>query len=88
MDLDWTLNFLAWIALFAVGIVPLFMAFRVRVQSLRILSLLLGLFAITHAFYHLADAYAFDFLADTILEPISIVFLLGFGIYYSKKGVL
>ena len=28
-----------------------------------------------------------DFFSDVILEPISVVFLLAFGIYYSKKAV-
>jgi hypothetical protein len=85
---EWLLNFLASIALFTVGIVPIFIALRVKVHSLRIMSLLLGLFAITHAFYHLAEAYGIDFASDIILEPISVIFLLAFGLYYSKKGIM
>ena len=37
--------------LVAAGIIPLVMAARVKVRSLRILSLLLGLFAVVHGFY-------------------------------------
>jgi hypothetical protein len=88
MTLEWLLNFLAWAALFSVGLIPLLMAIRLKVRSLRLLSLFLGLFAITHAFYHLSEAYSADFFSDVILEPVSIVFLLAFGLYYSKKGVL
>jgi hypothetical protein len=86
LDVTWLLNILAWIALFAVGIVPLIISFRVKVRSLRLLSLLLGLFAITHGLYHLSEAYGIGFLSDGILEPISVSFLLAFGFYYSKKA--
>ena len=88
MTLEWLLNILAWVALFGVGIVPLFISFKVKVRSLRILSLLLGLFAVTHGMYHLSVAYGIDFLSDVILEPISVGFLLAFGFYYSKKAAV
>ena len=88
MTLEWLLNILAWVALFGVGIVPLLISFKVKVRSLRILSLLLGLFAVTHGMYHLSVAYGIDFLSDVILEPISVGFLLAFGFYYSKKAAL
>ena len=88
MTLEFTLNFLAFAALVAVEVVPLFIATRVRISSLRALSLLLGLFAVFHGAYHLAEAFQVDLLADLVLEPLSVVFLLTFGVYYSKKGVL
>jgi len=88
LDVTWLLNILAWVALFGVGIVPLIISFRVKVRSLRILSLLLGVFAIIHGLYHLSEAYSMDFYSDVILEPISVAFLLAFGIYYSKKAVI
>ncbi|MBO0888878.1 hypothetical protein J2P12_07240 [Candidatus Bathyarchaeota archaeon] len=87
MDLEWLLNFLAWAALFGVGIVPLVISIRVKIFSLRVLSLLLGLFAIFHGLYHLTEAYGLDFYSDVVLEPISVVFLLAFGVYYSRKAV-
>jgi len=71
----------------AAGIVPLIMAFRVKVRSLRILSLLLGLFAVVHGFYHLASGYQQDSLADAVFEPISLLLLVGLGTYYSKVAV-
>ena len=69
------------------GIVPLIIASRVKVRSLRILSLLLGLFAVIHGFYHLASGFQQEFLADVVFEPISLVLLIGLGAYYSKVGV-
>ena len=70
-----------------VGIVPLIIAFRAKVRSLRILSLLLGLFAITHGFYHLASGFQQDFIADALFEPISLMLLVGLGAYYSRVAV-
>jgi hypothetical protein len=71
----------------AAGIVPLIMAFRVKVHSLRILSLLLGLFAIVHGFYHLAFGFQQAILADVVFEPASLILLIGLGAYYSKVGI-
>ncbi|OLB70813.1 hypothetical protein AUI06_05555 [archaeon 13_2_20CM_2_52_21] len=80
------------IALFAImvaaGIVPLIMGVKAKARSLRILSLLLGLFAVVHGFYHLASGYQQDFLADAVFEPISLILLVGLGAYYSKVAVV
>jgi len=74
--------------LVAAGIIPLVMAARVKVRSLRILSLLLGLFAVVHGFYHLASGFQQDLLADAVFEPTSLLLLIGLGAYYSKVGVV
>jgi len=87
MDLVPTLNLLAFASLFVVGLVPLYLFFRLKVRSLRILSLLLGLFATIHGVYHLAYDFNQPFLAQVVLDPVSITFLLAFGLYYSKKGI-
>ena len=71
----------------AAGVVPLIMAVKTKVRSLRILSLLLGLFAIVHGFYHLASGYQQEILADAVFEPLSLVLLVTLGAYYSKVGI-
>ncbi|OLD10502.1 MAG: hypothetical protein AUI93_06905 [Crenarchaeota archaeon 13_1_40CM_3_52_10] len=71
----------------AAGIIPLIMAIKVKVHSLRILSLLLGLFAVVHGFYHLAFGFQQELLADAVFEPISLILLIGLGAYYSKVGI-
>jgi hypothetical protein len=88
MDFTSILNLLAFAALFAVGLVPLYLSIKVNVKSLRILSLLLGLFATIHGTYHLAYDFNQPFLAMVVLDPVSVTFLLAFGLYYSKKGIL
>jgi hypothetical protein len=70
----------------AAGTVPLIMAVKVKVRSLRILSLLLGLFAVVHGFYHLAFGLQQQFLADVVFEPVSLTLLVSLGFYYSKVG--
>ena len=84
--------FIGGIVLFAImvaaGTVPLIMAFKVKVRSLRILSLLLGLFAVVHGFYHLAFGLGQDFLGDAVFEPISLILLVSLGLYYSKVATV
>ena len=86
MDVIWLLNTLTWAAFFGVAVVPIIIAIRVRSVPLRKLSLLLGIFAIAHGLYHLALAYGTYYIANTILEPVSVTFLLAFGLYYAKKA--
>lgn len=71
----------------AAGIIPLIQSFRVKVHSLKILFLLLGLFAIVHGFYHLAFGFQQSFLADGVFEPTSLLLLISLGAYYSKVGI-
>ena len=71
----------------AAGLIPLIMEFKVKVRSLRILSLLLGLFAVVHGFYHLAFGFQQALLADAVFEPTSLILLIGLGAYYSKVGI-
>ena len=87
MDTLWILNVLVFVAVMSVGIVPLYIAVRVKVRSFRILSILLGIFAVTHSLYHLANAYNQPILGVVILQPISVTFLFGFGLYYSRQGM-
>jgi len=76
-----------FLALAAAGIVPLIIAIKVKIWSIRVLSLLLGLFAIIHGLYHLTVGWGYGFLGEMIFEPISVSILVVFGLYYSKKGV-
>jgi hypothetical protein len=78
---------LIFISLAAAGLVPLLMFFRVKIWSIRILSLLLGLFAVIHGLYHLASGFGNAFFGDIVFEPVSVSILVAFGLYYSKKGI-
>ena len=71
----------------AVG--PLYMAYRVRARSQRLLalSIVLAAFTLTHGAYHLLDFVGFSYLADALFYPLSTVLLLCFGILYWRMGV-
>jgi hypothetical protein len=78
---------LIFVSLAAAGLIPLLMFFKVKIWSIRILSLLLGSFAVIHGLYHLASGFGNEFLGDVVFEPVSISILVAFGLYYSKKGI-
>ena len=68
---------------------PLYLAFRLRGSNRRLLYLSagLGIFAIVHSLYHLAEFLSMDNLADNFFLPLSVVFLVVYGIYYYQAGV-
>ena len=71
-----------------VAAVPLFyMTYTVR-GELRVLSALLGAFALLHAGYHIGFRLGQASISVELLEPLAIVALLAFAAYYWKKGLL
>jgi hypothetical protein len=87
LDLYVLIGILIFISLAAAGLVPLLMFLKVRIRTIRILSLLLGLFAVIHGLYHLSVGLGNDFFGDIVFEPVSVSILVAFGLYYSKKGI-
>jgi len=87
LDYYLLVGILIFISLAAAGLVPLLMFFKVKIRTIRILSLLLGLFAVTHGLYHLSAGFGNEFFGDIVFEPISVSILAAFGLYYSKKGI-
>ena len=87
MDALWLIGVLTWVSFFGVAIVLFYIAFRSKVAPLRTLSLLLGLFAVAHGIYHLSFDISQSYLGEIVFEPMSVIFLLVFGLYYSKKGI-
>jgi len=79
---------LIFVSLVAAGLVPLLMFFKVKIRTIRILSLLLGLFAVTHGLYHLSAGFGNELFSDLVFEPVSVSILVAFGLYYSKKGIV
>ena len=87
LDTIWLIGALTWISFFGVAIVPFYITYRSKIQPLRILSLLLGLFAVAHGIYHLSFDISQSYLGEVVFEPMSVIFLLAFGLYYTKKGI-
>jgi hypothetical protein len=76
------------ISLIAASSVLLYLVLRSKVPSLRILSLLLGLFALSHGLYHLFFTYLVGYTARAVLDSVSVIFLVTFALYFTKKGRL
>src|SRR2546426_8022320 len=72
--------------LIGASLVPFYLVFKTTVRTLRILSLLLGLFALSHGTYHLLFTLVVGYPARAFLDSFSVVVLISFGIYYAKRG--
>jgi hypothetical protein len=83
------LDLVNFIFMMVAAVGPLYMAFKVRTRSRRLLSLavLLALFTLTHGAYHLLEFVGLSYLAEVLFWPLSTVLLLCFGILYWKAGV-
>jgi hypothetical protein len=88
MSIETILGLANGISLVAASSVLLYLVLRSKVPSLRMLSLLLGLFALSHGLYHLFFTLLIGYTARAILDSLSVIFLVTFAIYFTKKGSL
>jgi hypothetical protein len=88
MSIETILGLIDGISLVAASMVLLYMVLRSNVPSLRILSLLLGLFALSHGLYHLFFTFVIGYTARAALDSFSVVVLVTFALYFTKKGSL
>ncbi len=77
------INFIDAVLIFAAAIIPLYLAFRLE-GYLRLLSIALFAFVIIHALYHTVAVIGYDDTADNIVQPLSVVALIIFGVLYLK----
>ncbi len=70
----------------AASFVPLYVSIRAKLVGIRILSLLLGSFALVHGIAHLFITLGFGFVESVLVWSVSIGLILSFGIYYYLKG--
>lgn len=66
---------------------------KIRIGSIKVLTLLLGAFLLVHGFYHLFEFYDSSYnssfaglLSDSILEPASWAFLAIFSLYFARHA--
>ena len=81
-----TLNQVIFIVFLAGAVVPLYLTKKFGRSAYGVLSLMLAVFLLLHGFYHLSESLQFDFFADVIFEPTSVLFLLAFALYYYRKS--
>lgn len=81
--IDHDINFVSAILILITATVPLYLSFRLK-KDLKVLTGLLAAFLLSHAAYHILCVFGFEFLGEGILEPMSVVMLIIFGLVYLK----
>lgn len=77
------INIVNSVAVFFAAIIPLFLSIRLN-GIMQKLTLLLSAAAFVHAFYHIFEVIGYDDFAENIVEPLSIVILIIFGLLYLR----
>lgn len=80
--LEIQLHFISAFAIFLAAVVPLYLTLRLQ-GNLRKLTLLLSIFILTHAIFHVTGFLGFNLLAEGVVEPLSVAVLILFGVTYS-----
>jgi hypothetical protein len=67
--------------IFAAAVIPIYLSVMLK-GNLRKLTIMLSSFVLIHAAYHVAGTLGIDFLSEQVFEPLSIVALIFFGLFY------
>lgn len=81
MSTETELHFICGIFIFVAAVIPIYLSVMLK-GNLRRLTIVLSIFVLIHATYHVAGTLGIDFLAEGVFEPLSIVALIFFGLYY------
>lgn len=76
---DITSSFLVFI----VGVIFAYLSVKLK-DNLRKLSIAFAVFVFIHGTYHLSRILEYEFVADNILEPVSVAALIVFGLIFFK----
>jgi hypothetical protein len=63
----------------------IYLAYRVKIPAIRNLSILLVSFSVVHGFYHLSFLAELPGVVGNILDLVSVVLLISFGLYYRGR---
>ena len=80
--LETQLHFISAIAIFLAAVVPIYLTLKLK-DNLRKLTLILTIFILTHAIFHVTGFLGFNFLAEGVFEPLSVAVPIFFGIAFS-----
>ncbi|MBV9176221.1 MAG: hypothetical protein JO327_02790 [Nitrososphaeraceae archaeon] len=83
MIVESQLHFISAIAIILAAVVPIYLTIRLINKKLKKITLVFSIFILIHSFYHITGYFNFEFLADRVFEPLSVVILIVFGIVYS-----
>ena len=65
------------------SVIPIYFSFKLK-NMLRIIMITISVFALVHGTYHILEAVGFEFVAENIVEPLSYIILIIFGISIFK----
>jgi hypothetical protein len=84
MMMETPLHFVSAIIIVLSAGVPIYLTFKLKKNDLRKLTLILIIFILIHAVYHIVGFSGFNLLAEGIFEPLSAGVLIFFGVVYSR----
>ncbi len=76
------------LSMFVATVFPAYFVVRATDRSIKTMSFLLTGFTFFHGLYHLAFLLGEGFFAAVLLGPMSILFLIVFGVYYLRKELV
>jgi hypothetical protein len=76
-------NFVSGILILVSSAIPLYLSFKLK-KELKVLTMLLAVFLLSHATYHVLSVVGFESLGEGVFEPASVVVLIIFGFVYLK----
>ncbi len=79
------LHLVSAVFIMVAAVIPLYLSIKLRNDELRMLAMMLGAFSVIHSFYHLSGALGLELLADGVLEPLSVIVLISFGVTYLNE---
>lgn len=79
------LHLIGAIIILTVSAIPAYLSLKLKDGSLRRLTALFAIFLVVHGFYHVAMTLGFGFIGAKVLQPLSVVILIVFGLAYLKK---
>jgi len=81
MSTETELHFVCTLFILAAAVIPIYLSLMLK-GNLRKLTIILSIFVLMHAGYHVAGTLGMDFLSEGIFEPLSIATLIFFGLFY------
>ncbi len=76
------LQFISAIIILASSAVPIYLTIKLK-DNLKKLTLILTVFILIHAVYHVFGFLGYSILAEGVFQPLSVLVLISFGIVYS-----
>ncbi|MGB6673118.1 MAG: hypothetical protein WBE34_11835, partial [Candidatus Nitrosopolaris sp.] len=80
--IDFQLQFISAIIILASSAVPIYLTIKLK-DNLKKLTLILTVFILIHAVYHVFGFLGYSLLAEGVFQPLSVITLIFFGIVYS-----